>query len=207
MLCYTMGEKSEEILKQILPDTKAQTTLDTVKEKFSTYFSPKKNTIFERYKFNSRTQQSEENVDSFITALHMLAESCEYGTLKDELIRDRIVIGIRDSRTSERLQLTSDLTLEKAITLVRQAETQAKEGKNIRRDVTQRTQLRFQTQQQHFGEFQEASRKKFQGKEKGVSVLQMRSSPAHGLEELSRHTVEMPEVQEDRSLGSSMPVK
>ena len=38
------------------------------------------------------------------------------------MIRDRIVVGIRDSALSERLQLDPDLTLEKAKTLVRQRE-------------------------------------------------------------------------------------
>ena len=29
--------------------------------------------------------------------LHKLAEKCEYGDMKDELIRNRLVFGIRDS--------------------------------------------------------------------------------------------------------------
>jgi hypothetical protein len=44
-------------------------------------------------------------VDSFITALHGLAEYCEYGALKEELIRDRIVVGMSDTKTSETIQL------------------------------------------------------------------------------------------------------
>lgn len=86
ILCYTMGEKSEEILKQIIPDMTAATTFQTVKTQFGRYFNPKKNEIFERYKFNSRTQRENESVDEFITALHTLAETCNYGTLKDGLI-------------------------------------------------------------------------------------------------------------------------
>lgn len=131
-----MGEKAEEILTQIMPTMSSETTFDAIKQKFNTYFSLKRNIIFERYKFNSRVQQAEEPVDLFITALYTLAETCDYGTLKEELIRDRIVIGIRDTRTSERLQLTSNLTIEKAIEMVRQAETQAKESIVIRQETT-----------------------------------------------------------------------
>ena len=141
LLCYVMGEKAEEILNQLMPQVNADTTLQTVKDKFTTYFSPKKNTIFERFKFNSRVQQTDESVDTFITALHTLAESCEYNTLKDSLIRDRIVIGVRDTRTSERLQLTADLTLEKAVTMVRQAEVQIKESKFIRKEASDRSEV------------------------------------------------------------------
>ncbi len=58
----------------------------------------------------------------FITAIHALAEHCEFGALRDELIRDRIVVGIQDARLSESLQLDSELTLEKAMIKVRQSE-------------------------------------------------------------------------------------
>ena len=52
--------------------------------------------------------------------LYELAEYCDFGIAKDEHIRDRIVIGILDSEVSQKLQLESDLTLEKAISMTRQ---------------------------------------------------------------------------------------
>ena len=72
-----------------------QKKYDTVKEKFDTYFTKKKNTIYEREKFNSRKQ---EPVKVFITALHKLAKKCEYSALREEMLRDRIVVGIRNQR-------------------------------------------------------------------------------------------------------------
>ena len=42
---------------------------------------------------------------------------------QDELIRDRIVVGIRDSHLSEKLQMYTNLTLEKAIAQSRQVES------------------------------------------------------------------------------------
>lgn len=42
--------------------------------------------------------------------------------MKDELIRDRIVVGIKDTALSQKLQLDATLTLEKAKTMVRQCE-------------------------------------------------------------------------------------
>ena len=55
-------------------------------------------------KFNQRVQGEDEAVESFITALYCLVEYCEYGTLRDEMIRDRLVVGLRDAKLSERLQ-------------------------------------------------------------------------------------------------------
>ena len=54
-------------------------------------------------------------MEAYITTVHKLAENCGFGALKEELIRDGIVVGIRDKRLSERLQMDSDLTLAKAI--------------------------------------------------------------------------------------------
>lgn len=131
LLCYTMGEQSEDILTRVIADLNAA-TFNSVKTEFDKYFPPKKNVIFERLKFNSRVQKPDESADSFITSLHSLAERCDYGTLKNELIRDRIVIGLRDVRTSERMQLKPDLTLEEAVTMARQAEIQSKQSKLMR---------------------------------------------------------------------------
>lgn len=58
-------------------------------------------------------------MDIFITALFALAENCEYGELHDNLLRDKLVVGIRDASLSERMQLDS---IAKAITMVRQSE-------------------------------------------------------------------------------------
>ena len=49
-------------------------------------------------------------------------EHCGYGELQDEMIRDRIVVGLQDAILSEKLQLEPDLTLESAISKVRQSE-------------------------------------------------------------------------------------
>ena len=81
-----------------------------------------------RERFNGRKQQKGESVELFITDLHHLVKNCEYGTLKDQMIRDRLVIGIRDRTLSDRLQMEPDLTLEKAKKLIRQREAVKEQG-------------------------------------------------------------------------------
>ena len=70
--------------------------------------------IFERAVFNRRVQAEDEAAEQFIMELYKLAETCEYGDMTEQMIRDRLVVGIRDSSLSESLQLDPDLTLEKA---------------------------------------------------------------------------------------------
>ena len=43
------------------------------------------------------------SLDHFITALHSLSEHCGYGDMRDQLIRDLIVVGIRDDKLSEEM--------------------------------------------------------------------------------------------------------
>ena len=67
-------------------------------------------------------QEEREPVDLFITLLlklYQLAGHCDYHDLHDEMIRDRIVVGLRDSNLSERLQTDPELTLDKAIMMAR----------------------------------------------------------------------------------------
>ena len=57
-----------------------------------------------------------------MTELRKRAEHCEFAELKNSLIRDKIVIGICDKKTQERLLRESELSLEKALQICRAAE-------------------------------------------------------------------------------------
>lgn len=132
ILLYIMGEESEEVLIQfpIVPATFTQMV-----KRFEDYFIPRRNVIFERFQFNSRVQKPGESADSFITSLHHLAEHCEFSVLKESLIRDRIVVGMLDKKTSERLQLQATLTLAEAVIAAKQAELQAQQSAIIRQET------------------------------------------------------------------------
>ena len=52
------------------------------------HFEPKMYMTYERYLFNTRTQQPGESIDSFVTDLRKRAKNCNYGTLHDDLLRD-----------------------------------------------------------------------------------------------------------------------
>ena len=54
--------------------------------------------------------------------LYWLVENCDYSEMTSEMIRDRLVVGIRDNSLLECLQLNAGLMLEKAKKTVRQYE-------------------------------------------------------------------------------------
>lgn len=131
---YIMGEKSEEIIIQF-PAIPA--TYEEMLKAFEDHFIPRRNVIFERFQMNSRVQLPGESVENFITALHTLAEHCEYGSLKEEMIRDRIVVGMSDKKASERMQLQSSLKLSDATLMAKQAELQSKQNDILRQESVQ----------------------------------------------------------------------
>ena len=126
-LVYSMGDQADDILIPFELNEEQEIEYDTVKSKFENHFVIKKNVIFGRAKFNSRSQGDGKLVDNFITELYCLTEHCQFGALKEELIRDHIVVGLQNECLSEKLQLSSNLTLEKAINLVRQSESVKKQ--------------------------------------------------------------------------------
>ena len=72
----------------------------------------------------------------------------EFGTMKNSLIKDRIVLGINNTKTRERLLRVPDLTLEKALDVVRSAEATEMQMKELMTATHQCTELeRIKTSQ------------------------------------------------------------
>ncbi|GBM94531.1 hypothetical protein AVEN_193015-1 [Araneus ventricosus] len=89
---------------------------------FTNYCIPRRNVVFERFKFFSCSQQEGQQVDNYLTELKTLASTCDFGDQEEGLIRDRVVLGIRDMSLQERLLRESDLTLKKAAEFLRASE-------------------------------------------------------------------------------------
>ena len=121
ILLYGMGDCADDILSTLTVNEEID-TYDDVKTALDEYFKVRRNVICERARFNKQTQSPGEPVDTFIQDLYKLSESCDYGNLIEDLIRDRIVDGVYSDALSDSLQAKSDLSLQKAIELSRQAE-------------------------------------------------------------------------------------
>ncbi|UYV79065.1 hypothetical protein LAZ67_17000981, partial [Cordylochernes scorpioides] len=105
LFMYLMGDCADDIFGTFKFEKEEEATkIDSVLKAFDSHFCVRKNIIYERAKFNSRIQEDRELVDEFITSLYKLADSCEFEGLHEQLIRDRIVVGVRDKALSERMQ-------------------------------------------------------------------------------------------------------
>ena len=121
-LLYCMEEPADNVLTSTKISTKDRQKYASVVGKFDDYFKVCRNVILERARFNRRNQLPGESAEQYITTLYSLVSTCEYGGLTDQLLRDRLVVGIRDTALSERLQMDAELDLEKAKKMIRQRE-------------------------------------------------------------------------------------
>ena len=93
-LLYCLGEEAESVLESTNATADERKQHDTVLTKFDSFFKVHRNDIFERARFNSRRKQEGETVEQYIMELYRLADNRDYQEIKEEVIRDRLVVGI-----------------------------------------------------------------------------------------------------------------
>ena len=94
------------------------------------HFNPKPSVIVQRLKFHTRTRLPGESVAAFMAQLRQLSEFCEFGDKLNEMLRDRLVCGINDSRIQRRLLSEPELT-PKAYELAQALETVDKDAREV----------------------------------------------------------------------------
>lgn len=105
LFLYIIDRKGREIYEtQQFDKAPPDQMLFDVIAAFAEHCNSRKNETVKRYKFFTRIQEPAETLDKFITdlKLHVLATTCNFGTLSDSLICDQIVCGMRDSKLRER---------------------------------------------------------------------------------------------------------
>ena len=83
-------------------------------------------------------------IDDYVTELKARSQHCEFGDLRESLIRDKIVLGVQDKKIQERLLRETDLSLDKAISIRHAAEgvkVQAKEMQSNKTDIESRVDI------------------------------------------------------------------
>ncbi|KAG8232362.1 hypothetical protein J437_LFUL008830 [Ladona fulva] len=97
---YIMGEKAGDLLMAFSLSEQDVMLYATLKQKFDEYLGVQEET-------------DRETVDDNILNLNFLTETCNIGAIREEMIRYKFVIGMRDKKIAEALQFDPDLTLSK----------------------------------------------------------------------------------------------
>lgn len=125
-----IGDDGLELYNSFTFTEEDRASLEAVKKKLEGYCAPTANVIFERFKFNSLFQKEMQPFDSFLTDIRKAVKTTGYKD-PDEMLRDRIVMGVFDKTTQERLLRETKLTLNKAIEFCRATEVSKTQSKAL----------------------------------------------------------------------------
>ncbi|XP_031422660.1 uncharacterized protein K02A2.6-like [Clupea harengus] len=111
-----MGAKTFNLLRSLIqPDKPGDKTYDVIVQTLARHFSPQPLIIAERFRFHKRNQEEGESVNMFVATMKRLAEHCEFKESLSEVIRDRLVCGLRSEAIQKRLLTEKALTLDRAV--------------------------------------------------------------------------------------------
>ena len=125
LLIHTFGDDALKIYNGFHFDTpKDQRTMAEVIAKFQEFAVGEVNETYERLMFNRRCQHVGKSFESFLTAIRSLIKTCNYcDNCVDTILRDRIVLGIRDPDTQTQLLKERALTTTVCIAICKAAES------------------------------------------------------------------------------------
>ena len=132
ILLNAVGATTYRLLKTLAsPLQVTDLTFEQLVTRAKSHFNPKPSPIVKRYEFNTRRQDEGETVSTFVAGLRKIAEYCEYGVVLSDMLRDRVVCGIRDKSVQRRLLWETELTFDKALEIALAAETADKDSKRL----------------------------------------------------------------------------
>lgn len=93
----------------------------TLVNKFESFFIPKVNIAMERHKFFICRQQPGQGIDEYVTILKNLSLNCEFGSLREDLVRDIFTCGLSPKMGNIRERLLSEggIPLDRAIAIAK----------------------------------------------------------------------------------------
>ena len=123
-LLSSVGAVTYKLIRNLTtPDGPTSRTYKDITKLVQEHYNPKPSTIVERFKFNSRNQQSGESISNYVANLRQMTEFCDFGISLEDMLRDRLVCGIHDIRIQRRLLAEPNLTFKKAMELAIALET------------------------------------------------------------------------------------
>ena len=132
ILLSACGASTYQVIRNLTaPKKPAEHPFKDIVELVRQHYSPAPSAIVQRFNFNTRSQKEGETVAEFIADLRKISEHCQFGDTLEDMLRDRLVCGIRDSRLQRRLLAEIDLTFTKAFDLCQATELAEKNAQSL----------------------------------------------------------------------------
>ena len=99
---FIKGQKGRETYKTFSLTADEKKKLDVHYQKLEARVKPKSNQLLARYLFHAKEQEGGEKFENFVTELKLLFQDCGYQQ-GEEMVRDKIVFGVRSSKVRARM--------------------------------------------------------------------------------------------------------
>ena len=135
ILLSVIGSKTFALIEDLVaPEQVTDLPYGHLIEVLKNHYEPEASVIVSRFRFNSCYREENESVSAFVARLRKLAKTCQYADgVLDEMLRDRLVCGIRDASLQTRLLSQPQLTLESALSLACASEAAIAQAQEIGR--------------------------------------------------------------------------
>lgn len=142
LLIHSLGsEAATKVIKSFKPEKYHEQTYAVVVAQCKKLFVGELNKIVERYRFNERRQKEGEGIDDFALDLQSLVDTCGFkNCCRDEVLRDRFVVGLSDSLIKKKLlEMDESSSFKQAVTQAKREELTKREAVLMSKSTTEAT--------------------------------------------------------------------
>ena len=109
------GAQTYKLVRSLVaPQKPTEFSYSELVKKVSDHYHPKPSVTIQRFTFNSRVRKPGEPIAVYIVELRRLSQDCEFGETLEEMLRDRLVCGISDTRIQRRFFSEDKLDFKRA---------------------------------------------------------------------------------------------
>lgn len=99
VLLSVCGGKTYKLIRNLVaPEKPGEKTFNELVKIVGDHKDPPPSSCVQRCKFNTRVRAPGESVAVFVSELRRLSQHCDFGRSLDEMLRDRLICGVKDDR-------------------------------------------------------------------------------------------------------------
>ena len=111
ILLSVCGSATYNLIRSLVaPEKPSGKTYEQLCTLVQEYHNPKPSVIVQQFKFNSLYQKAGQPVSACVAELRNKVEQCDFGATLEDMLRDRLVVGISEEQIQRRLLSEKSLT-------------------------------------------------------------------------------------------------
>lgn len=132
VLLTVCGGKTYGLMKNLLsPEKPTDKSYEDLVKLIKEHQQPEPSVIVSRYKFHTCTREADMPITDYVAVLRKLADKCDFGITLNDMLRDRLVIGVNDDRIQRRLLSETKLDYKRAEEIARSMQLASKNLQDI----------------------------------------------------------------------------